>query len=444
MARTTVKYSEIWQIAYPIILGSLAQNILNVTDTAFLGRVGEVALGASAIGGVFYLVVVMLSWGFGIGTQIIMSRRNGEGEFRAIGHTMEHALYFLLPLSVILFFLMRLFSGEILGYIVKSTAVLESTKDFIRYRSFGIFFASISIAFRSFFIGILNTRVITWSTIVLASTNIILDYCMIFGKYGFPQMGIAGAALASVIAESTAVIFLLVYTLVKIPREKYMLFHFTGFDRRLFSRMFRLSFPVMGQNFLSLAAWLTFFLFVEKLGERALAVSNIIRSFYVVLMIPMWGFSSATSALVSNLIGQGRRDEVIPLAMKILRLCFFMVLVITLAGFIFPRQALVIYTDDPLLISASLDVLYVVNFAAMMLAVAFILFNAVSGTGKTQVTFFIETITIVIYLIATYMLADLLRAPVAVVWTVEFLYGMLMALLSWLYLRKGGWRDTRV
>ena len=73
-----ITYQKIWNIAWPIILGSVAQNIIAVTDTAFLGRVGEVALGASAIGGIFYLAITMLGWGFGIGTQIIVSRRFGE------------------------------------------------------------------------------------------------------------------------------------------------------------------------------------------------------------------------------------------------------------------------------------------------------------------------------------------------------------------------------
>jgi putative MATE family efflux protein len=442
--KTTIKYSEIWSIAYPIILGSLAQNVLNVTDTAFLGRVGEVALGASAIGGVFYLVVVMLAWGFGIGTQIIIGRRNGENAYHEIGSTMEHAFYFLIPLSVILFFLMRLFAGEALQHIVRSPEILQSTTDYLQYRSYGIFFASISIAFRAFFIGIMRTQVITWSTIVLATVNIFLDYVLIFGKFGFPEMGIAGAALASVIAESTAVVFLVVYTLLRVPREKYRLFHFRGFNPGLYMRMIRISWPVMGQNFISLAAWLTFFLFVEKLGETALAVSNIIRSFYVVLMVPMWGFSSATNTLVSNLIGQGRKEEVISLALKILRVCVFGVLIVVVAGSVFPRQALMIYTDDPVLIEASLDVLYVVNAAALMLAMAFILFNAVSGTGKTQVTFLIEVITIVLYLVATYILADVMRASIALVWSVEFLYGALMALFSWLYLKYGNWRSARV
>lgn len=441
---TTVKYREIWQIAYPIILGSLAQNVLNVTDTAFLGRVGEVELGASAIGGIFYLVVVMIAWGFGIGTQIMMGRRNGERQYTEIGRAMEHAFYFLIPLSVLLFFLMRLFAGEIMDDIVNSRAVLVATHDYIRIRSYGIFFASISIVFRAFFIGIMKTQVITWSTLVLAMVNIFLDYVLIFGKLGFPEMGIKGAALASVIAESTAVVFLVVYTIVKMPREKYGLFRFRRFDKSLYARLLGISWPVMGQNFISLAAWLAFFLFVEKLGERALAVSNIIRSFYVVLMVPMWGFSSATNTLVSNLIGQDRKEEVLSLTYKILRICVLGVLIIVLAGSVFPRQALAIYTDDPSLIDASLQVLYVVNAAALMLASAFILFNAVSGTGKTRVTFIIEVITIVVYLVVTYILADVLRASIAMVWTVEFLYGFFMALLSWWYLNYGKWRLARV
>jgi len=442
--KTTTKYSEIWKIAYPIILGSLAQNVINVTDTAFLGRVGEVALGASAIGGVFYLVVVMLAWGFGIGTQIIIGRRNGEKEYKEIGRTFEHAIFFLVPLSVILFFLMRLFSGELLGRIVSSQAILESSKEFISYRSFGIFFASINITFRAFYIGILRTQVITWSTIVMASVNILLDYCLIFGNFGFPEMGIAGAALASVIAESTAMIFLIAYSWLRIPRANYALFHFDGFDRKLYGRMIGISWPVMGQNFISLAAWLTFFLFVEKLGQQALAVSNIIRSFYVVLMIPMWGFSSATNTMVSNLIGQGRKEEVLSLTYKIFRICFLGVLAIVILGSLFPRQALAIYTNDPVLIEASRRVLYVINIAALSLATAFIMFNSVSGTGKTKVTFAIEIVTITIYLIATYILAEVLKANIEIVWSVELIYGIFMALFSWLYLKFGNWRASVV
>ncbi len=99
-----ISYKRIWSIAYPIILGSVAQNLINVTDTAFLGRVGEVALGASAIGGMFYLVFINLGLGFGTGAQIIIARRFGEGDKKMVGKTFDHALYFMLPLSILAFF----------------------------------------------------------------------------------------------------------------------------------------------------------------------------------------------------------------------------------------------------------------------------------------------------------------------------------------------------
>ena len=70
---------EIWRVTYPIFLGLLAQNVINVTDTAFLGRVGEVALGAAAMGGLLYICVYTIAFGFSVGSQILIARRNGEG-----------------------------------------------------------------------------------------------------------------------------------------------------------------------------------------------------------------------------------------------------------------------------------------------------------------------------------------------------------------------------
>jgi Na+-driven multidrug efflux pump len=201
---------------------------------------------------------------------------------------------------------------------------------------------------------------------------------------------------------------------------------------------------MMLQNFISLSAWLTFFLFVEKIGETELAISNIIRSFYVVLMIPMWGFSSATNTLVSYLIGQDRRDEVMSLIYKILVLCISGVAAIVALGFLLPDFALRIYTNDPVLIELARPVLYVVNIAALMLSTAFIFFNGVSGTGKTQVSFAIEVIVLLLYLIFNYFLVYIWQSPIGIVWMSEYMYAGLMGILSYLYLRTGRWKETVV
>ena len=110
--QTQISYKKIWNIAYPIILGSIAQNIITVTDTAFLGRVGEIALGASAIGGIFYLAIFMLGWGLGIGAQIIVARRDGENNQHLIGSTIEHAQIIFVVLAVILFVFIKFRNGH--------------------------------------------------------------------------------------------------------------------------------------------------------------------------------------------------------------------------------------------------------------------------------------------------------------------------------------------
>jgi putative MATE family efflux protein len=442
--KTSVTYRQIWVIAYPIIIGSIAQNLLNITDTAFLGRVGQVALGAGAVGGIFYLVAAMLAWGFGIGSQIVIARRNGERSYSEIGRTFQHGFYFQLPLALTLFSLMQFFSGDIMHYLIRSEDVFQATQEYIRYRSYGIFFSGINMLFRGFYIGITRTKVITVTTVIMASVNAILDYGLIFGNFGLPEMGIAGAALASVISEACAMFFFIFYTIYILDGKHFRLFHLVRFDDSLYRRLIRIAFPVMMQNFISMAAWLAFFLFIEKLGEQALAVSNIIRSFYVVLMIPMWGFSSATNALVSNLIGEGRKEEVMSLVFKVARLCGMGVLLVVSLGMLFPEWALKIYTDDPAMIQTSLPALYVVNVAALFLAIGFVFFSGVSGTGKTQVSFLIELIVIVLYLITAYILADILRLDVYIVWMSEFFYAFLLGILSYLYLAGGRWKSARI
>ena len=101
--KSSVKNKAIWLIAYPIIFGNLAQTLISLTDTAFLGRVGSIALGASMMAGIYYYVYSTLAWGFAIGVQIIVARRLGEKRLDRIGVIFEHGLVFVLSLSILLF-----------------------------------------------------------------------------------------------------------------------------------------------------------------------------------------------------------------------------------------------------------------------------------------------------------------------------------------------------
>jgi putative MATE family efflux protein len=215
-------------IAYPIILGSVAQNFINVTDTAFLGRLGEIELGAGAIGGIFYLTIIMFGYGLSVGTQIIVARREGEGKHRHVGRVMEHSFIALIVIGALMFIFMKFLSPLFFSLIISSKQILDASNEFIQMRAWGLIFAFINMGFNAFYIGTSNTRVITWSTVSMAIVNIVLDYLLIFGKFGFPELGLKGAAAASFCAEISVTVFFIWYTFSYRP-EKIQAFLFQGF-----------------------------------------------------------------------------------------------------------------------------------------------------------------------------------------------------------------------
>ena len=444
MLKTSISYSRIWSIAYPIIIGSVAQNVINVTDTAFLGRLGEVALGGGAIGGLFYLAVIMFGWGFGVGTQIVIARRNGEQAYRSIGRTVEHTLLFLLPLALVLFVLIKVFDKRILQSILESEGVFKTSLSFLDYRVWGLFFAFTNFTFRAFYVGIARTKVITVTTIAMVLVNVVLDYALIFGKLGLPNMGVQGAALASVIAEATSTIAFIVFTLSRVNLKKYRLFYFVAFSPQLLARLLKVAFPIMLQNVFSFSVWFVFFLIIEKMGESALAISNIVRSVYVVLLIPIMGFASATNTLVSFVIGQNRSNEVLSLVRKIALICTAGAAFLSAVCAFFPEVILSVYTNNASLISIGLPVLRVVSVASVLLALANILFNGVSGTGKTRVSLIMELVILASYLGLTYLLAVVLEQPITIVWTVEIFYAAILSIASYVYLQSNRWVGANV
>ena len=440
MTKSDIKYSRIWQIAYPIILGSIAQNLINFTDTAFLGRVGEIALGAGALGGLFYLAVIMLGLGFSTGAQIIIARRNGEGKLKEIGPIIDQSIYFMIPLAIFTYVLLRYWSIDILEFAVQSKAIFAETTIYMKYRAVGIFFAMGNMVFRAFYVGLAKTKVITYTTIVLAIVNILLDYLLIFGNHGAPQMGVAGAALASVIAEATALLYFIGYTFVTVRFKDYDLFSFRKPNLKRLMAILKVAIPIMMQQFISLSVWFIFFLFIEKLGEMALAVSNIIRSVYVILMIPIWGFATATNTLVSYIIGLKKQDQVLSLIYKITGLTLIGVVSIVSMGVFFPEAILSIYTNDPLLIEMGRPVLSIVSVGVIFVGTGFIFFNGISGTGKTNVSLSLEIIVLSIYLAYTYIVINVFDAGLPMAWSSEIVYGTLMALVSIIYLKTGHWK----
>ncbi len=437
-------YRSIWRISYPIIIGLMAQNLMVAIDTAFLGRLGEITLGASAIGGIFYLCLVMLGTGFSVGIQIVVGRRNGEGKKKQIGYIFDHAIYYVIVLAVILFLFLTYVAPAFLSWFLASEAVLAESLVYLEYRRFGFLFGFMILVFNGFYVGITRTRLLIASTSLMAVTNIFLDYLLIFGHFGLPEMGIAGAAMATNMAEAVTFVFFVLWSIKNKTLTHYGLFRFVRPNWVQYKPLLKVAVPVMFQYFFSFSAWFIFFMIIEQLGETALAASNITRSFYMLLMIPGLGLSSATNSLVSNLIGQGRSHEVIPLIRKVLLTGVLATFVLIQLNIFIPGRIASLFTTEPHLIEATIPLLYVISLALLAFTSGMILFSGVSGTGKTMVALIIEIISIIIYLGSAFMLVVYFDASTPTVWFAEVIYFSLLGAGALWYLRSGKWKVFRV
>ncbi|OQA00705.1 MAG: Multidrug resistance protein MdtK [Bacteroidetes bacterium ADurb.Bin408] len=392
----------------------------------------------------YYFTYILFGAGLGTGTQIVIGRRNGENDIHGIRDVFSNSLYISLGLSLVLFFVLFNYSVFFFNHIISSSDIRESACVFIKYRQWGILFAYTSIILRSFFIGILRTRVLLYSTLFMSAVNVFLDYALIFGKFGFPALGVGGAALASVIAEISDLLFLTVWIFSSKRVAIYKIFHFKKADFKLFVQLIKISGPVMLQYTFSFGGWFIFFLIIEKMGQAELAVSNIARSIYMVIMIPVWGLSNSTGSMVSNLIGNGRTYDVLRLIRKIIAISVSATIIIILCYIFIPYDLVSLYTPNEDLIKATVPVLYVITVAIIFFSFSHIIFSAISGTGNTLYALAIETATIVLYIGGAYVMGIILNKELPVVWLVEVLYFIIIGMLSALYFWKFNWKNIKV
>ncbi|MDO4671507.1 MATE family efflux transporter [Falsiporphyromonas endometrii] len=441
------KYSKnVFRIASPVFISLLAQNIIGLTDTAFMGRLGEIALGGSAMASMVYFCVFTLGFGLGAGTQIIIARRFGSKHYSNIGKVLSQS-FIMLSMAAVFVIVVGYFFGEKFFYAVfSSDRIAAVATEYWDYRLLGFLFSFLCAAFRSFFVGIARTKVLTYNAFVMAFVNIILDYGLIFGQLGLPQLGVKGAAIASVIAEMCSLVFYLVYVRLEVDRS-----HFGLSVRGLFSiqwklilKIFRLSVYIMLQALISMSSWALFFFMIEHLGERPLAIATIIRSVYIFLFIPINSFSTSVNSLVSQLIGAGKSDEVKRFVRSISRLSFLVMAGVCIIISVFPGFVIGVFTDEPVLIQEARPALYVICVSLCICAYGNMAFSAVSAAGATKKALLIEMAATIFYVIYSGIMTYGLRASVDICYTVEVLYYIFIGIFSYKYLWSGKWKSKKL
>jgi MATE family, multidrug efflux pump len=437
-------YKNIWILSFPLIIASVNETIVGVTDAIFLSHYGMTELAALGLADSIYAMSLFLILGFVDGIQITIGRRAGEERHKEIGKVLNQGLYILTALNALMLLLVLYALPLATVKLVHSMDVHAAIELYLGIAIYGLFFHAFNLALSTFYVGISRTKVFIGATLILAVTNISLDYLLIFGNHGFAEMGIEGAAVASLSAEIAVSIYLFIDLVRKGYVQTYGLFIFEKLNSSLIRTLSVLSIPVSMEVLIGSLRWFFFFLIIEQLGEESLAIATIIFSCYALLLIPIEAFSETICSMVSNLIGQEEKEDIMQLVFKTIKLSYITVFPVLALTLFFPEYVLSIFATEDIIIQSAIVTLIVVILATLIAVPADIMASAVAGTGDTLATLAIEFLVSTSILGYAYYAALIANFSLESIWFAEIIGWGVCLVLSWFWLKFGLWKRLNI
>ena len=433
-------YRSILVVAMPLIIGNFIQSLVLITDMAFLSHLGDAEFDAAGNGGMVYITFYMIAVGLGDGMQISLARFMGLADYVSMRKTFQAGLVVLMTFAVVFFIILKTLVPEFLENFSKSLEIANFQNDYLGVRSYSIFIGLVSYGMMAFLLAVGKTRIVFITSIVMSLVNVAGDYALVFGKWGLPEMGVEGAALASVFADLSVIIILGIYFSTQTWIKEYRLFQDISLQWLRVKQLFQLSWPLMIQGFMAMGTWTGFFIMIELMGQRDLEISQNIRAMYFLAFVPIFGFAATTKTYISQMLGSGNHAEIPKVQRKILLLVVCTVILFfhgailypeTLLSFVNPREDVVIETAV---------ILRRIFPAVLIFAFTSVYYNTISGSGNTKITLLIELICVFFYLLFAYIFIFEMDWYIGHVWYIEYIYFIILALLSLGYLKFFNWK----
>lgn len=434
------KYRTILSVAVPLMASSFIQSIVMITDSSFLSRYSTVDFDAAGNAGLIYVTLYIAMMGMNDGAQIFMARRIGEGRIDLLPGVFGTSLLTNLVMAFSLLLFAQLIIPDIISHYSRHLDIAEGQIAFIKIRSYGLLFSMITLSINAYFMAIGKTTVVMLSSIIIAGSNVFLDYSLIFGNYGFPELGLKGAALASCLADGIAMVVLVIMLIIhEEARAHQMIKKITVRKTAIFS-LIKLGSPILLQGVIALLVWTVFFFWIEQMGKYELTVSQNIRSIYFLAFVPIWGFAATTKTYISQYVGHKSFDEIKIIQRRILLLTMTFLLAVIHGSFLYPEALISVINPEPEFLKGSAETLRFISGSIFIFGLFSVYINTVSGSGNTRFTFLIEVIAVGLYLFFAYLFIKVYHWEIKWIWGVEYIYFIAMGSAAMFYLKFFNWK----
>ena len=381
--------STIIALGLPIVGGMLSQNVLNVVDTAMVGTLGDIALAATGMGGFANFMAIAVVMGLSAGVQAIVARRMGEGSLdymaSALNAGLVIAVVFMLPWSALIHWnATGLFSA-----LVNDPAVVAEGVPYFRARLLGAVGVGINFAFRGYWNGVNLPKLYMGTLIVSHITNLFLNWVLIFGNLGAPEMGTLGAGIASSVATYVGSLTYVVLGF-RIARSN-------GFLRcwpewSVFQSLVRVAVPASMAQFFLAAGYTALMWIVGQTGTAPLAAANVLLTVTLVAILPGLAFGLVAASLVGQALGRKDIDDAEAWGWDVVRVACVALTLLGLPMVLMPDLVLSGFLHDPATRELATAPLQLVGITIGLDAVGLVLLNAMYGAGNSRTVLMVGTV----------------------------------------------------
>ncbi|MFZ1518298.1 MAG: MATE family efflux transporter [Ignavibacteriaceae bacterium] len=412
-------YKKILHVALPAIAGLSTQMVVSLVDSAMVGRLDEAtyALAAMGIGVLATWALVSFFSSLATGTHVIVARRFGQGNFLECGNTLNNSLIASVIVGTIVAGIGSAMASPIAHFFATDELVGNYASEYLFYRFLGIPFFLISVSYRGFFFGISKTKIFMVSGILTNLFNVIFNYMFIYGSFGLPRMGLAGAGLGSTLATFSDVIFYLIIILLPSYRNKYQNFKHFKLDKEIIKGIYKISLPVSFQNVFVLIGFLSFVSITGIIGTLQQAATQAIISTLFISFLPLFGFGIAVQTLVGNNLGAGKYHLAKIYGFETAKVATIYTIFLGIIFLSVPQYVLLIITNDWNIIEMAKSSLRIAGFTQIFYATGVVLANGLQAAGRTIFVMKAEMITnLIIFVPLAYFIGIVLDFGLTGAW----------------------------
>lgn len=443
-------YGELLRIAFPLIVSTGTWSVQHFVDRMFLTWYSPEAIAAAMPAGILNFTITCIFVGTASYVSTFVAQYFGAKQYERCGPSLWQGIYIALIGGVVLVMFVPLadFIFRIIGH---APEIQTYEHIYFKILCYGAAPVIASSALSAFFSGLGRTRPVMWVNISVTVVNLMLDWLLIFGHWGFPEMGIVGAGIATVsgFCFSVFVFFILIsrtsYT------RKYATLKGWRFDRRLFTRLIKFGFPNGVHFFIDIAGFSAFILLIGRLGIVSLAASNIAFNINTLAFMPMIGMGIAISVLVGQRLGENRPELAERSTYSASHLTFIYMTTIALLYVVWPElfiEPFAANSDPARFVPIRELTAVLLRFVALYSifdTMNIIFSSAIKGAGDTRfVMFMIVTVSISVLIFPTYLAIIYLSMGIYVGWVFVTAYIIVLGIVFFARFLGGKWKSMRV